>query len=116
MAEHLAFDADNLFHIAARERLDIGAIGKFGIGHDGGRVGVHQHHLVSLLLESLAGLRTRVVELGRLADNNRTRPDYKNFLNVISSWHLFVDSPTSALHRKNVQVNWRSGITANHYG
>ena len=88
--EHLRFYADDLLNVLARERLDVGAIGKVGIGHDGGRVRVHQHHLIALLLEGLAGLRAGVVELGRLADHDRARPDHENLLNVISAWHCLL--------------------------
>ncbi len=38
LPEHRGLNADDLFNILARERLDIRAIGQFGIGHDGGRV------------------------------------------------------------------------------
>ena len=88
--EHLGFDADDLFDVVARERLDVGAIGQFGIGHDGGGVRIHQHHFVALLLEGLAGLRAGVVELGRLADHDRPRADHQDLLNVISAWHCFL--------------------------
>ena len=60
---HLALDADDLFQIFARERLDVSAVGDLRIGHDGGRVRVHQHHFVALGLERLAGLRAGVIEL-----------------------------------------------------
>ena len=57
----------------AGQRLDVGAVGHLRIGHDGGRIGVGQHHLVAFRLERLAGLRAGVVELGRLADDDRAR-------------------------------------------
>src|SRR5208283_3098746 len=43
--KHLRFNADNLFHVVVVQRLDVGAVGQLGIGHDGGRIRVHQHHL-----------------------------------------------------------------------
>src|SRR5215469_7147540 len=55
--EHLRFDADNLFEIGDRERLDVGAVGHLRISHDGGWVGVHQYHFVAFRFERLAGLR-----------------------------------------------------------
>ena len=64
----LLFD-DALDHLR-RERLDIGGIGQLGIGHDGGRVGVHQDHPVPLGLQCLAGLRAGVVELAGLSDHD----------------------------------------------
>jgi hypothetical protein len=86
--EHLGFNADNFFDVFVGERLDVGAVGQLGIGHDGGRVRIDQHHLVALLLEGLAGLRAGVVELGRLADDDRAGADHQDLLNVISAWHF----------------------------
>ncbi len=45
---HLRFNPEDLFHVRARDRLDVGAIGKLGIGHDGGWVRVHQHDFIAL--------------------------------------------------------------------
>ena len=69
--QHFRLDTNNLFHVLVGQRLNVGAIGQLGIGHDGGWVRVHQHHLVALLLEGLAGLRAGVVKLRRLADDDR---------------------------------------------
>ena len=88
--EHLRFNADDLFDVFVGERLDVGAVGQLGIGHDGGRVRVDQHDLVALLPEGLAGLRAGVVELGRLADDDRAGADHEDLLNVISAWHGLV--------------------------
>ena len=46
------------------------------VGHDGGGVGVHQHHLDAFLLQHAACLGPRVVKLRRLADHNGARPDH----------------------------------------
>ena len=67
---HFALDANDLFEIFARERLDVSAVGGLGIGHDGGRVRVGKHNFKALGLERLAGLRARVVELGGLSDDD----------------------------------------------
>ena len=67
---HLPLDADDLFEIFQRERLDVGAVGRLRIGHDGGRVRVRQHHFVALGLERLAGLRAGVIKLRRLPDDD----------------------------------------------
>ena len=91
--QHLGFNANDLFDVLMRERLDVGAVGQVGVGHDGGRVRVHQHNLVALLLEGLAGLRAGVVELRRLADDDRPRADHQNLLNVISAWHVVLSIP-----------------------
>ena len=90
--QHLGFNADDLFQIGAGERLDVGAVGHLGIGHDGGRIGVGQHHLVAFGLERLAGLRAGVVELRRLANDDRPRADDEHFRDVVAAWHGLVSS------------------------
>ncbi len=88
VSEHLRLDADDLFDVLACERLDVGAVGEFGVGHDGGRVRVHQHHFIAFLPERLARLRAGVVELGGLADDDRAGADHENLGDVIPAWHL----------------------------
>ena len=91
--EHLGFNADDFFQISAGERLDVSAVGHLGIGHDGGRVGVDQHHLVAFGLERLAGLRAGVVELRRLPDDDGPRADDQDFRDVVAAWHLVIAVP-----------------------
>ncbi len=62
---------DDLRQNVQVERLDVGGVRHAGVGHDGGRVGVDQHDLVPECPQSLAGLRSRVVELAGLADHDR---------------------------------------------
>ena len=57
------------------DRLDIGPVSRFRIGHDGGWIGVDQDDLIALLAQGLACLRAGVVELAGLADDNRPRAD-----------------------------------------
>jgi hypothetical protein len=45
------------------------------IGHHRRRIGVDQHHLVSLVLQRLDRLNAGIVEFASLADDDRTRPD-----------------------------------------
>ena len=85
----LALDANNFFEIFAGERLDVSAVGKLGVGHDGGRVRVGEHDFVSLGLERLAGLGAGVVELGRLADDDGAGAEDQDFGDVSSFGHLF---------------------------
>ena len=61
----------SLIHIYI-ERFDVGDVGGPRVGHDGGRVGVDQHDLVSQLPQGLAGLGAGIVELTGLSDDNRT--------------------------------------------
>src|SRR5580698_9430298 len=84
---HRCLYADDLFHIGDGQRLNVRAVGKLRVRHDGSWVGVHQHHFIAIGLERLAGLRAGVVELGGLANHNRPRADHKYLLDVISAWH-----------------------------
>src|SRR5579863_8764359 len=93
--EHLGFNTDDLFDVLACERLDVSTVGQLGIGHDGGRIRIDQHHLIALLPESLASLCAGVVELGRLADDDGAGADHQDFLNVISAWHFLLLFPVS---------------------
>ena len=68
-------------------RLDVGRIGESGVGHDGGRVGVHQHHPETLLCERLARLRAGVVELAGLPDDDWSRPDDQDRFDVATLRH-----------------------------
>ena len=63
--------ADNLWG----DRLDIGRVGEFRIGHDRRRVGVDQNDPVALFLQRLDGLGAGIVELAGLSDHDRTGSD-----------------------------------------
>ena len=58
-----------------RERLDVRPVGELRIGHDRGRVRVHQDDPVALVLQRLAGLRAGVVEFDGLTDDDRAGAD-----------------------------------------
>src|SRR4029450_142946 len=55
------------------ERLDVRPVGELRISHDRRRVRVREDDAVALLLQRLAGLRPRVVELARLPDDDGGR-------------------------------------------
>ncbi|MNU91376.1 hypothetical protein D3C71_812600 [compost metagenome] len=61
---------DDLAHHFPGDGLDVGGVRHLGVGHDGGRVGVHQDDAVSLLAQSLAGLGAGVVEFAGLTDDD----------------------------------------------
>ena len=69
------------------DRLDVGAVGQLGIGHDRGRVAVDQDDAVPVLFEHLAGLGARIVELARLADDDGAAADNENALDVCALRH-----------------------------
>ena len=68
--------------------LDIGAVGKTRVGHDGRRVGVDQDDLKAILLEHLAGLGAGVVKLAGLADNDGARANDEDALDVSTFRHV----------------------------
>ncbi len=78
---------DDLAHRAGQQRLDVRRVGELRVGHDRRRVGVDEHDLVALLLEDLAGLHAGVVELGRLADDDRAGTEDEDALDVVPSRH-----------------------------
>ena len=84
-----ALIAKDLRHVFQRQGLHIHLVGDGSVGHDGSGVGVHQHHLIALFLESKASLGARVVELGSLTDDDGARADDQNLFEVCSFCHCF---------------------------
>ena len=78
---------DDLGEELRRDRLDIGGVGQFRVGHDRGRVRVHQHDAIALFFQGLAGLRAGIVELAGLADHDRPSPDDQDGLYVCALGH-----------------------------
>ena len=71
---------DDLLDDGRSDRLDVGPERELRIGHDGGRIGVHQYHIVPFLSQSLAGLNSGVVELASLADHDGAGADEEDFV------------------------------------
>ena len=69
------FPLDDAGHDLRRDRLDVGGVGQLRVGHDGRRIGIHQHDAIALLAQRLAGLGAGVVELASLADDDRPGAD-----------------------------------------
>ena len=57
------------------QRLEVDDVGDRGVGHDRGRVRVDEDRPDALGAQRAAGLRPGVVELGRLADDDRPGPE-----------------------------------------
>ena len=87
--------------------LDIGAVGKTRVGHDGRRIGVDQDDLKAILLEHLAGLCAGVVELTGLANDDRARTNNEDALDVSTFRH--VSSPRSQRSRTRRNSSRRGG-------
>ncbi len=81
------FAFENLLEIFLRERLDVGAVGQFRIGHDGRGIGIDEHDFVPFSAQRFAGLRTGIVEFAGLPDDNGPRTDNQDFLDVSAFWH-----------------------------
>ena len=74
------FPLDDFLDDRRGDRFDIGPVGKLRIGHDRGRIGIHQHHLVSFLRQRLARLHPRVIELAPLTDHDGSGADQQDFV------------------------------------
>ena len=96
-----ALALDDLLDDGGRDRLDVGGIRHAGVGHDGGRVGVHQDHPVAFLPQRLARLDAGVVELAGLADDDRAGADDQDRVDVGALGHagdLLGSAAARALH------------------
>ena len=69
------------------ERLDVGAIGEPGVGHDRGRVRVDDDRAEPVLTQDLERLAAGVVELAGLADHDRARSDQADGRDVCAPRH-----------------------------
>ncbi|MCY1224183.1 hypothetical protein D9M72_363290 [compost metagenome] len=86
------FLGDDLFHHLRGDGLHVGGIGKLGVRHDGGRVGVDQDYAQAFLLEDTESLGAGIVELGGLADHDGAGTDDQDALKVSSLRHYFLSS------------------------
>ena len=85
-----AFPQDDFLDAVRRQRLDVGAVRRFRIGHDRRRIGIDEHDFVAFLAQRLAGLHARVIELAALPDDDRSRADDEDFLDVCAFRHFSV--------------------------
>ena len=69
------------------ERLDVRAVGEPRVGHDRRRVRVHDDRPVAVLAKHLQRLTARVVELARLADDDRPGADHADALEIAARGH-----------------------------
>ena len=82
-----AFLADNGRERFGFDRLHIGGVGHMRISHDGGGIGVDQHHLVAFLFQGLDGLGAGIVEFAALPDDDGPGPDDHNLMNIRALRH-----------------------------
>ena len=69
-----------------RQRLDVGAVGEVRVGHDRRRVRVGEDDAVALFAQHAAGLGAGVVELARLADDDRAGADDQDRVECRCAW------------------------------
>ena len=81
-----ALAGDDALEDGNGERLDVDGVGDFGVGHDGGGIGVDEDAAHAFLAHGLAGLRSGVVELGGLADDDRAGPDDEDGCGLVADW------------------------------
>jgi hypothetical protein len=81
----LGDDAGDRRHV---ERFDVRRVGELGIGHDRRRIRVHEDDAVPLLAQHATRLRSRIVELTRLPDDDRAAADQQDRFEVVAPRHL----------------------------
>ena len=82
-----ALVANDLGNVFQGQRLHVDLVGNHRIGHDRSRVGVAQHDLIALFPQRQACLGACIVKFGGLSNDDGTRADDQNFLNVRSLCH-----------------------------
>ena len=87
----VAFLLDDLGDDFGRDRLDIGGIRQFRVGHDGGRIGIDEDDAVALFLQRLHRLGAGIVEFAGLADHDGTGADDQDGGDICSFGHQLSD-------------------------
>ena len=80
------FFDDFAYHFPVN-RLDVGSISHFRVGHDSRRVRVYQNDAVTLFAQCLTGLCAGIVKFTGLADNDRAGTQNQNTFYVSTFWH-----------------------------
>jgi len=88
----VAFLLDDFCDDFGRDRFDVSAIGEFRIGHDRGRIGIHEHDLVALLAQRLASLHAGIIELAPLPDDDGAGADDEDLVDVGATRHAYLSS------------------------
>ena len=83
-----SFTFHDCFHHFSSDGLDVSAIGKLGIGHDGSWIGIHQHDLITFFAQRLARLHPRIIKFAALPDDDWTGADQQDFFELVISRHL----------------------------
>ena len=81
------FFLNNAFHRLRVERFEIHFVRHHFVRHDGRGIGIDENGVNPFLLQNTARLRSGVVKLRRLSDDDGTRTDDKHFLYVFIFRH-----------------------------
>ncbi len=65
------------------DRLDVDRIRRFRIGHDGGRIRVHQNDPITLFYQRLTRLSSGIIELTSLTDDDGPAPMMRMLLRSV---------------------------------
>src|SRR5439155_4629410 len=82
-------------HSIEIQRLEVGAVGEAGVGHDRRRIRVDNDGAEAVLAQDLQRLTAGVVELAGLPDHDRPGPDQADRLEVTPPWHTPPPRPRS---------------------
>src|SRR6185437_12186938 len=74
------------------QRLHVRGVGELRVGHDRGRVRVHEDHPETLSAEGLAGLGPGIVELAGLADDDGPGANHQDRADVRPPGHQAMSS------------------------
>ena len=75
------------FDVFGFDGFHVGVVGEFGVGHDGGRVGVDEGDSHAFFFEYSAGLGAGVVEFAGLADDDGAGADDQDVVDVVTLGH-----------------------------
>ena len=76
------FLLDDALDGAPVDGLDVDRVGRLRVGHDGGRIGVHQNDPIAFFFQGLTRLSSGIVELAGLADDDGPRADDEDAVEV----------------------------------
>jgi len=83
----LDFSRDDFLDALGGDGFDVSAVGEFGIRHDGGWIGIHQHHAKTFLPERFTGLRAGIIEFASLPDDDRAGTNNQDGVDVSAPGH-----------------------------
>ena len=78
---------NDFFHELGRDGLNVCPVSQAGVGHDGCRIAVYQHHAKTVFFKHLARLHARIIELACLTDNNGARSNDQDSFDVFAFRH-----------------------------